>query len=79
LCALCEGGQILAADVVRLMAGRRSRHECRSLGKLTLKGCRMRLRLSRSCGIRCPDPIPAQRSPCPHHLPPTLGGACGTR
>ena len=29
LCATCEGGQILAADVVRLMAGRRSRHECR--------------------------------------------------
>jgi class 3 adenylate cyclase len=27
LCAACESGQILAADVVRLMAGRRSRHE----------------------------------------------------
>ena len=25
LCATCESGQILAADVVRLMAGRRSR------------------------------------------------------
>jgi DNA-binding SARP family transcriptional activator/tetratricopeptide (TPR) repeat protein len=40
LCANCEGGQILAADVVRLMAGRRSRQECRSLGPLTLKGLR---------------------------------------
>jgi class 3 adenylate cyclase/tetratricopeptide (TPR) repeat protein len=38
LCALCEAGQILAADVVRLMAGRRSRHECQSLGELQLKG-----------------------------------------
>ena len=38
LCAACEGGQILAADVVRAMAGRRSRHECASLGPLALKG-----------------------------------------
>jgi class 3 adenylate cyclase len=38
LCATCEGGQILATDVVRLMAGRRNRHECRSVGELTLKG-----------------------------------------
>ena len=38
LCACCESGQVLAADIVRLTAGRRSRHECRSLGELTLKG-----------------------------------------
>ena len=38
LCALCESGQLLAADIVRLMAGRRSRHECRPLGELILKG-----------------------------------------
>ena len=38
LCATCEGGQILAADVVRLMAGRRSRHECSLVGPLVLKG-----------------------------------------
>ena len=38
LCATCESGQILATDVVRAMAGRRSRHQCRSLGELTLKG-----------------------------------------
>ncbi len=38
LCAKCEGGQILAADVVRAMAGRRSRHECASVGPLVLKG-----------------------------------------
>jgi class 3 adenylate cyclase len=38
LCACCEGGQVLAADMVRGMAGRRSRHEYRSLGELKLKG-----------------------------------------
>ena len=38
LCATCEGGQILAADVVRAMAGRRSRHECDPVGPLALKG-----------------------------------------
>jgi class 3 adenylate cyclase len=40
LCAACEPGQILAADVVRLMAGRRSRLDYRSLGELPLKGLR---------------------------------------
>jgi class 3 adenylate cyclase/tetratricopeptide (TPR) repeat protein len=38
LCDACERGQILAADVVRLMAGRRNRHECAPVGPLTLKG-----------------------------------------
>jgi class 3 adenylate cyclase len=38
LCAICEGGQILATVWVRLTAGRRGRHEYRSLGELTLKG-----------------------------------------
>ena len=38
LCARCASGQVLAADIVRLTAGRRSRHRCRSLGRLTLKG-----------------------------------------
>ena len=38
LCAVCEGGQILSAAVVPLMAGRRNRHVCRSVGVMTLKG-----------------------------------------
>ena len=38
LCARCESGQVLAADIVRLTAGRRSRHECRSLGELDVEG-----------------------------------------
>ncbi len=38
LCSRCDTGQILATDLVRAMAGRRSRHPCRPLGELTLKG-----------------------------------------
>lgn len=38
LCALCEGGHILVADVVQLTAGRRNRHKCHPVGKLNLKG-----------------------------------------
>ena len=38
LCAACEGAQILAADVVRAMAGRRSPHTVRALGEMALKG-----------------------------------------
>jgi class 3 adenylate cyclase len=38
LCGLCEGGQILSAEIVRIMAGRRCRHECHPLGPLELKG-----------------------------------------
>jgi class 3 adenylate cyclase len=38
LCAICQGGQILAADVVRAMAGRRSRHSVVDLGPLILRG-----------------------------------------
>jgi class 3 adenylate cyclase len=38
LCALCESGKFLAAEIVRLTAGRRSRHQYSSLGELDLKG-----------------------------------------
>jgi predicted ATPase len=38
LCEYCHGGQILAADVVRAMAGRRSRHPVNLVGPLALKG-----------------------------------------
>ena len=38
LCARCESGQVLASEWLRLTAGRRSRHECRPLGELALKG-----------------------------------------
>ncbi|MBX3287434.1 MAG: AAA family ATPase, partial [Actinobacteria bacterium] len=45
LCARCTSGQVLAADVVRAMAGRRSPFECLPLGELELKGL--------------PEPVPA--------------------
>jgi class 3 adenylate cyclase len=38
LCALCDSGQILATDMVRLTSGRRNRHECTPKGYLSLKG-----------------------------------------
>ena len=38
LCATSNGGQILVADVVRAMAGRRSRHRLLGVGSLALKG-----------------------------------------
>ena len=38
LCALCDGGQILAAAAVRVMAGRRSPHAFGDVGDRELKG-----------------------------------------
>ena len=38
LCAHCDTGQILATDLVRAMAGRRTRHECRSIGAADPEG-----------------------------------------
>jgi class 3 adenylate cyclase len=38
LCARAEGGQILASDLVRANAGRRSSHSFTSIGELELKG-----------------------------------------
>jgi class 3 adenylate cyclase len=40
LCAMCESSQILASQWLRLTAGRRSRHQCRPLGALAVKGLR---------------------------------------
>ena len=52
LCAHCDTGQILATDLVRAMAGRRTRHECRSIGAVTLRGLPGRSRQSRWFGSR---------------------------
>ena len=38
LCAMCESGEVLATDIVRGMAGRHNRHDCRPIGELALKG-----------------------------------------
>ena len=38
LCATCQGGQILASDIVRSMAGRRNPHHFTDVGERELKG-----------------------------------------
>ena len=38
LCARCDAGQVLAAQIVPAMAGRRSKIECQEVGELELKG-----------------------------------------
>ena len=38
LCARCDSGQVLAAQIVPAMAGRRSTSECHTIGDLELKG-----------------------------------------
>src|ERR1700676_5301969 len=49
LCSNCEPGQILAADVVRLMAGRRSGLDFRPLGDVHLKGLRDPIQTAEVC------------------------------
>ena len=44
MCALADGGQILVAELVRLLGRGRGRHQFRTAGALTLKGF--------------PDPVP---------------------
>jgi class 3 adenylate cyclase/tetratricopeptide (TPR) repeat protein len=38
MCAAAEGGQILAADIIRVLAASRTSHELRPVGDLTVKG-----------------------------------------
>jgi class 3 adenylate cyclase len=38
LCAVCESGQVLVSEVVRLLAGRRNPHHCRPVGEFSLRG-----------------------------------------
>ncbi len=65
LCAQCEPGQILAADVVRLMAGRRCHYEVRSVGQLVLKGVRDPVETVEVCW----DPLTGSAIPFPRRLP----------
>ena len=72
---LCEGGQVLAADIVRAMAGRRSRHECRSLGELTLKGLPDPVETVEVLWepLEGADPTPAIPLPCRLAVHPAVG------
>jgi class 3 adenylate cyclase len=73
LCAMCEGGQILATEIVRVMAGRRSPTEFRSLGLLTLKGILDPVRVDE---VRWEPPPPARTDiPFPARLAAVTGTA----
>ena len=63
ICALCDGGQILASEAVRTMAGRRCAHPFSVIGERELKGlpdpitlCEVRWApATTTAGIRLPD------------------------
>lgn len=71
LCGLCGGGQILTADAVRMMAGRRSPHGFTDLGKRELKGlpepvpvCEVRWEpVAGSTGIPLPERLETSANP----------------
>ncbi|MBC7769824.1 MAG: AAA family ATPase [Phycisphaerales bacterium] len=65
LCSRCEGGQVLLAEVVRLMAGRRNTHECRPIGALTLKGLNTPVDTVEVIWPRLEDADAASRVPLP--------------
>jgi class 3 adenylate cyclase/tetratricopeptide (TPR) repeat protein len=70
LCAVAEGGQIIVADVVRLMARGRG-HAFTALGELTLKGFDEPVTAHRVSW----EPLPqASADTPPIPLPPLLGG-----
>jgi len=76
LCATCSGGEIRAALVVQLTAGRRSRHTCRPLGPIALKGLSEPLE---TVAVEW-DPIvdqPVARIPLPDRIPPTAEDVVG--
>ncbi|MBV8463364.1 MAG: AAA family ATPase, partial [Acidimicrobiales bacterium] len=58
LCAICETGQILVTDIVRLLAGRRSQVRFRSPGPLSLKGIREPVMVSEVQWDPLPPPSP---------------------
>jgi class 3 adenylate cyclase len=63
LCAAASGGQILVADIVRMLAGSRTELELRSLGELDLKGlpaplsaCEVSWQIATTCEAEVPLP-----------------------
>jgi class 3 adenylate cyclase/type II secretory pathway predicted ATPase ExeA/tetratricopeptide (TPR) repeat protein len=69
LCAAAEGGQILATDVIRVLAGSRTDHELRSVGELELKGIPRPLAV---CEIVWPAPDDEGSDPIGIPLPPAV-------
>ncbi len=67
LCAACDGGQVLASEIARIMAGRRSPHRFRALGERTLKGMAEPVSV---CEVEW-EPLPvAAGTPLPDRLQP---------
>jgi class 3 adenylate cyclase/tetratricopeptide (TPR) repeat protein len=73
LCSNCEPGQILAADVVRLMAGRRSGLDFRPLGDVHLKGLRDPIQTAEV--LWEPTPMVEPTIPLPRRLAARLASA----
>lgn len=68
LCGQCEGGQILLAEVARLLAGRRNTHQCRSLGSLALKGLNTPVEATELLWPKLEEASAAQRIPLPARI-----------
>jgi class 3 adenylate cyclase len=70
LCAAADGGQILASDIVRVLAGSRTELELRSLGDLELKGlpaplatCEVVWQIDTAGGAEIPLPVSVDVDP----------------
>lgn len=68
LCGQCEGGQILLAEVARLLAGRRNTHQCRPLGPLALKGLNTPVEAAELLWPKLDEVGAAQRIPLPARI-----------
>ncbi len=66
LCAVAEGGTILVAELIRLMAGRRAAHDFSPVGALVLKGLPEAVPTARLNWLPLPPDDPAV--PFPHAL-----------
>ncbi len=73
LCAAARGGQVLVAEVVRLLAGSRGAHSFEPLGETTLKGLTGSLV---TCEVVWHPPAPPQ-IPMPVHFAPAVGEFVG--
>lgn len=74
LCAACQGGQILAADLVPAVAGRRNGHPVKGVGRLALKGLTEPVETVEVTWEPLPEPA-SVGVPLPARLavPPTVG------
>jgi tetratricopeptide (TPR) repeat protein len=74
LCALCAGGQILVADTVRAVSGRRSPHQFVSVGERELKGLPVPIEV---CQITWEPVVTTAGIPLPDRLETPSGSLFG--